>query len=133
MFNNKVRKIFLMLIASLVFYSSGALAGTKLLKTYYTPASAGIVWVTVNPSYVGWRSYKADFTIDFGRSKKRFVVTKSSGYPVTVGIPHWNNNGKTVMVSKEIWHWRTNNTSVVRIRQGSRPNYRYQTIKYWKR
>ena len=119
-----------------MLYSSGVLAKTIHLKTYYTPATAGIVWVTVYPSYLDYRKYKADFTINFGGSVKRFRVNKSGSHPITVGIPHWNNNSKKVTVSKQDWgrwSWYKNNTSIYKIKQGALPSFRYQTIQYWKK
>lgn len=71
--NFYLNRVFAILLA---FVSTGAYAKDTLLGRYYTPASAGIIWITMNPSPSD-DSYLAHFTVTCNGKEEEFGYSRS--------------------------------------------------------
>ncbi|MCF7498880.1 hypothetical protein [Pseudoalteromonas sp. L1] len=120
----------IMVCLPLTLTTYSVIAADTVLDQFYTPAEAGIIWVSVEPMFLDSNSYKADFKVTCNRVTKRFTYKKQSRYPVTIGIPHWKNNATKVKVSRPEYLFSDNFTEIVTLRHGRDPEHSYQSTAY---
>lgn len=126
-----MKKLLVVLVFILTSLTS-SLSLASVSYNYTPPATAGVVWVVIDPALRD-KLYEADFTVTWGAYQKRFsggqFQKAGSGYFV-IGFTHFDNSSYNFNVTINQNFWGTYLGSVVDVRQGAQPTYAGQTLLY---
>lgn len=111
---------------SLALISAASFPATPIYQlSYSVPASAGIVWVVIEPALVDYKNYQASITVTWGLYNKKIKLPqKEGGESYVIGFTHWDNVSSTMTVTSNnvspIFS-KTNKAIITQISQGKNP------------